>query len=245
MFSADPSRQRLNHEEHEEHEEKRRSIELFFVFSVFFVVQSSALPALPGKLPGPMDSLPAPRSRLAHELKEMLRLALPLVTGQLSAIGMNVIDAMLAGHLDAHTLGAVAVGTSVWSLALVAAIGVMLALPPSVAQLNGAGRRPEIGVLFRQALWLALALGNLLLIGVHVGGPVLVRAISEDASLMPDVTRVLRAISCGLPAPFNCATDGGSESMTPIAATIASDQTLVPTATAPSAGKPSLPYMST
>ena len=65
--------------------------------------------------------LPAKRPRLAHELKEMLRLALPLVTGQLSAIGMNVIDAMLAGHLDAHTLGAVAVGTSVWSLALVAA----------------------------------------------------------------------------------------------------------------------------
>ena len=32
--------------------------------------------------------LPANRPRLARELKEMLRLALPLVTGQLSAIGM-------------------------------------------------------------------------------------------------------------------------------------------------------------
>jgi MATE family multidrug resistance protein len=144
--------------------------------------------------------LPAQRSRLAHELKEMLRLALPLVTGQLSAIGMNVIDAMLAGHLDAHTLGAVAVGTSVWSLALVAAIGVMLALPPSVAQLNGAGRRPEIGALFRQALWLALALGLLLMFGVHFGGPVLVGAIGVDGKLIPDVTRFLHAISYGAPA---------------------------------------------
>ena len=114
--------------------------------------------------------LRARRPRLARELKEMLRLALPLVTGQLSAIGMNVIDAMLAGHLDAHTLGAVAVGTSVWSLALVAAIGVMLALPPSVAQLNGAGRTTEIGPLFRQALWLALILGALLWAGVRFGG---------------------------------------------------------------------------
>jgi MATE family, multidrug efflux pump len=122
------------------------------------------------------------------------------VTGQLSAIGMNVIDAMLAGHLDAHTLGAVAVGTSVWSLALVAAIGVMLALPPSVAQLNGADRRPEIGALFRQALWLALVLGIGLLIGVHFGGPVLVRAIGVDAALLPDVTRFLHAISFGAPA---------------------------------------------
>src|ERR1043165_3911716 len=99
--------------------------------------------------------LPPNQPRPAPDLKEMLRLALPLVTGQLSAIGMNVIDAMLAGHLDAHTLGAVAVGTSVWSLAIVAAIGFMLALPPSVAQLSGAGERTPIGSLFRQGLWVA------------------------------------------------------------------------------------------
>jgi MATE family multidrug resistance protein len=144
--------------------------------------------------------LPAQRLRLARELKEMLRLALPLVTGQLSAIGMNVIDAMLAGHLDAHTLGAVAIGTSVWSLALVATIGVMLALPPSVAQLNGAGRPEEIGPLFRQALWLSAALGLLLFAGVHFGGPWLVVAIGVDAVLVPDVTRFLHAISFGAPA---------------------------------------------
>ncbi len=144
--------------------------------------------------------LRAQRPRLARELKEMLRLALPLVTGQLSAIGMNVIDAMLAGHLDAHTLGAVAVGTSVWSLALVAAIGVMFALPPSVAQLNGASRRAEIGPLFRQALWLAVSLGILLCIGVRFGGPLLVGAIGVDPALVPDVTRFLHAISFGAPA---------------------------------------------
>lgn len=144
--------------------------------------------------------LPARRPRLARELKEMLRLALPLVTGQLSAIGMNVIDAMLAGHLDAHTLGAVAVGTSVWSLAIVAAIGVMLALPPSVAQLNGAGRPGEIGPLFRQALWMSASLGLLLFAGVHFGGPLLIVAIGVDAALVPDVTRFLHAISFGAPA---------------------------------------------
>ena len=144
--------------------------------------------------------LRALQPRLARELKAMLRLALPLVTGQLSAIGMNVIDAMLAGHLDAHTLGAVAVGTSVWSLAIVAAIGVMLALPPSIAQLNGAGRAGEIGPLFRQALWLSALLGLLLFVGVHFGGPLLIVAIGVDPALVPDVTRFLHAISFGAPA---------------------------------------------
>jgi len=140
------------------------------------------------------------RPRLARELREMLRLALPLVFGQLSAIGMNVIDAVLAGHLDAHTLGAVAVGTSVWTLAIVSVIGVMLALPPSIAQLNGAQRREEIGPLFRQALWLALALGLVFWVGVGFGGPLLVAAIGVDPLLIPDVTRFLHAIAFGAPA---------------------------------------------
>src|SRR5512146_3520624 len=76
-------------------------------------------------------------ARWRREIRETFVLATPLILGQLSSIGMNVIDTLLAGHLDAHTLAAVAVGTSLWSLAIVAAIGVMLALPPSVAQLAG------------------------------------------------------------------------------------------------------------
>lgn len=140
------------------------------------------------------------KPRLNRELRQTLRLALPLVFGQLSAIGMNVVDALLAGHLDAHTLGAVAIGTSVWSLAIVASIGVMMALPPSVAQLHGGGRNDDIGPLFRQALWLALALGILLGLGVRFGGSLLVSTIGVDARLLPDVTRFLHAVAFGAPA---------------------------------------------
>ncbi len=140
------------------------------------------------------------RPRLARELRETSRLAGPLVLGQLSAIGMNLIDTLLAGHLDAHTLGAVAVGTSIWSLAIVAAIGVMMALPPSVAQLHGAGRHAAIAPLFHQALWLTLALGVVLGLGVHFGGAWLVSRIGIDAPLVSDVIRFLHAVSYGAPA---------------------------------------------
>jgi MATE family multidrug resistance protein len=140
------------------------------------------------------------RPRPARELRETLRLALPLVAGQLSAVGMNVVDALLAGHLDAHTLGAVALGTGVWSLAIVAAIGVMMSLPPSVSQLDGAGRREAIGPLFRQALWLALFLGILFALAVRYGGALLVARIGIDPPLVPDVVRFLHAIAFGAPA---------------------------------------------
>jgi MATE family multidrug resistance protein len=112
---------------------------------------------------------------------------------------MNVIDTMLAGHLGAKTLSAVAVGTSVWSLVIVSAIGVMLALPPSVAQLAGAHEHQRIGSLFRQALWLALMLGVVLLIAVRHATPLLY-AIGIDDTIIEDTQKFLRAISWGAPA---------------------------------------------
>ena len=96
--------------------------------------------------------LSAHRRWLGHELADTLRLAAPLVLGQLSAIGMNLIDTLLAGHLNAPTLGAVALGSNVWTLAIICIIGVMMCLQPSVAQLHGAGRDAHIAPLFRQAL---------------------------------------------------------------------------------------------
>lgn len=138
-------------------------------------------------------------ARLRQELGATVRLAIPLMLAQLAAVGSNVIDALLSGHVGAHVLGAVAVGTSVWSLAIVAGIGVMMAVPPSVAQFDGAGRRHEVGAVFRQALWLALMLGALLWFAVRHAGPLL-DVIGVTASLRPDVARFLAAISWGAPA---------------------------------------------
>ncbi|MEO8011954.1 MAG: MATE family efflux transporter [Dokdonella sp.] len=135
-----------------------------------------------------------------REFGATVRLAAPLVLGQLSAIGMNVIDTVLAGHLDGHTLGAVAIGTNVWVLAIVIIIGVMMSLQPSVAQLHGAGRDHEIGPLFRQALWLALPLGITLGVAVGFAGPLLFGLIGVDASLVADGTSFLHAIAFGAPA---------------------------------------------
>ncbi|MDE2086705.1 MAG: MATE family efflux transporter [Xanthomonadaceae bacterium] len=139
------------------------------------------------------------RVRVRHEIGATVRLAIPLILAQLAAVGSNVIDAVLSGHVGAHVLGAVAVGASIWSLAIVCGIGVMMAVPPSVAQLDGAGRRSEVGAVFRQALWLALVLGALLWFAVRHAGP-LIDLIGVTPSLRHDVQRFLFAISWGAPA---------------------------------------------
>ncbi len=140
------------------------------------------------------------RTAPLQEARALIRLALPLVAGQLSGIGMQVVDNVLAGHLGERVLGATAVGGNVFSLALMAIIGVMLALPPSVAQLDGAGRRQEVGPLFCQALYLALGLGILLQQAVWWGGPALVAASGVDPGISEGASAFLHAISLGLPA---------------------------------------------
>jgi multidrug resistance protein, MATE family len=139
------------------------------------------------------------RARVSREIGATVRLALPLILAQLAAIGSNVIDAVLAGHVGAHVLGAVAVGASIWALAIVTGIGMMMAVPPSISQLDGAGRRHEAGAVFRQAVWLALGMGVVLWFAVRHAEP-LIKLIGVAPSLYIDVGEFLRAISWGAPA---------------------------------------------
>jgi MATE family multidrug resistance protein len=143
-------------------------------------------------------SLPE-RARFVREVRATVRLALPLICAQLAAMGSNVVDAVLSGHVSAHVLGAVAVGASIWTLAIVTGIGLMMAVPPAVAQLDGAGRRAEVGGVFHQALWLAVGMGAVLWFGVRHAGP-LIDLIGVTPSLRHDVQRFLFAISWGAPA---------------------------------------------
>src|SRR5215469_11172140 len=62
----------------------------------------------------PMPAFHLDRARASREIGATVRLALPLILAQLAAVGSNVIDAVLAGHVGAHVLGAVAIGANIW-----------------------------------------------------------------------------------------------------------------------------------
>ena len=134
-----------------------------------------------------------------RELRATFTLALPLVLGQVAAMFMGVVDSVLAGHHGLRTLAAVTVGSSVWNVALIACIGLLLAIPPSVAQLAGAGRRAEVAALFHQALWIALAMGLALAFAVW-HSPRLLEAIGIVPEIRPLAAGFLRAIAFGAPA---------------------------------------------
>ena len=137
--------------------------------------------------------------RLLREMRATSLLALPLVLGQLSAVGMTVVDTVLAGRHGRLTLAGVAVGSAVWTIVMLVLIGVLMAVPPSVAHCNGAGRRDRIGPLFRQALWLALAMG-LCLFALSRFGDSLLAAMRVAPEVRPAAMAFIDAIGWGAPA---------------------------------------------
>jgi MATE family multidrug resistance protein len=139
------------------------------------------------------------RARLLREMRVSFVLALPLALGQLAAMLMSVVDSLLAGHHGLLTLAAVTVGSSIWNVALFACVGLMLALPPSISQLNGAGRRDEIAPLWRQAAWIALVLGLVLAVLVWCS-PALLAPIGIVPEVREQAAAFLQAIAWGAPA---------------------------------------------
>lgn len=152
------------------------------------------------------------RSRLGREAGRTLRLAGPLIGGQLAYLGMNVIDTVMAGHLSATTLAAVALGSSLWSALNLFLIGVLLAVPSFVSQYEGEAdlerpeadlERPEaargrITPFLHQSGWIALGLALGAVVLAWLAEPVL-WLMEVEAGLIPIVTGYLRALSWGIP----------------------------------------------
>ncbi|MBL8488342.1 MAG: MATE family efflux transporter [Rhodocyclaceae bacterium] len=120
-------------------------------------------------------------------LRELYRLAWPVLVAQLAVMANGVADTMMAGRLSAEDLAAVGVGASVYITVFVTAMGVLLALSPVVAHHYGAGRREEIGADIRQAAWLAMFLAVAVVLLLRFPDPFL--ALSR---LRPDVDAKVR-----------------------------------------------------
>lgn len=144
-------------------------------------------------------------SHLRHvwraDARRTLTLAWPLVLGQLAGVLMTFVDTVMAGRLSAEALASVAAGAAIWHTVMLAGMGVLLAVSPSVAHLEGAGERERIGPLVRQALWIAAALSVVTAMVCFGAGPLL-RWLEIDAALHATVLGYLRALLWGAPAMY-------------------------------------------
>jgi MATE family multidrug resistance protein len=146
-----------------------------------------------------MSSVSLPRPRFAREVRASAILAAPLVLGHLATGLIGFVDAVIAGHHGTDTLASVSVGTALFWLPVMIPMGTLMAFPASVSQLDGGGRRHEIGALFRQALWLSAGLG-LLLFAFMTLATLALEPMGIAAEIRPGAEAFLDGIRWGVPA---------------------------------------------
>lgn len=135
------------------------------------------------------------------EILRTLQLALPVVIGMVASFSMNFVDTLMAGRLPDKeiSLAAIATGGALWSAALMFILGVLMALQPVVAQVDGAGNRPEGGAAARQGMWIALGVSFPFAFYL-VSGESLLQLMAVDAEIIPTAVKYMSALSWGAPA---------------------------------------------
>ncbi|WP_416190849.1 MATE family efflux transporter [Neisseria sp. CCUG12390] len=93
------------------------------------------------------------------EIRHLVVLAVPMLLAQVAQVGIGFVDTVMAGGAGKEDLAAVALGSGAFATIFITFIGIMTALNPIIAQLNGAGKLSEVGETGRQGLWFGLALG--------------------------------------------------------------------------------------
>jgi len=138
----------------------------------------------------------------AEELRELLKLAGPLVVNNLSIAGMQFADAVMAGRLGAESLAAVAVGASVWFFGFAFFLGVLMAISPIAARHYGAGNPELIGRYTRQGMFLGLVAGAALIALAYLTVGPLLRRIGVDEGFRDLTVGYVQAIVWGGPGIF-------------------------------------------
>ena len=122
----------------------------------------------------PNEIIPTPQTpRFIDNARTLMRLAGPLIMGQIAVVGMTVTDIYVAGQVNADTLAALQLGGSIWSMITLMVIGIMIANSPIIGNYWGARQLDKVRFQFQQVLWLALPIGFVVIGGVLLESPCL------------------------------------------------------------------------
>lgn len=102
---------------------------------------------------------------LRIHINETLKLAYPVIIGQLGHMMLGVVDSLMVGQLGAVPLAAASLVNGLILLIIVLGIGMSVALTPLVAIAKGSGNHEECGIILRQGLLINLIF-SILLVGV-------------------------------------------------------------------------------
>lgn len=138
---------------------------------------------------------------VTFEIRRLSRLAAPLVTAQVGAMTLWVVDMLMLGQVSVEALDAAALGR-LWLIGTsIVVMGFLLGLDPLASQAFGAGDRRGVILAGQRGLVAAAALTPLLCAIVLATGPGLV-LLGQDPHLSAEAHRYALVQIVGLPCFF-------------------------------------------
>ncbi len=135
-----------------------------------------------------------------EELRLLLKLAWPLIGNNIAVAGMSLADTVMAGRLGGRDLAAVAVGSSVWNLFFLAAMGTLMAISPLVSHSFGANNYNRIGAYVRAGMQIGVVLGIAIIAILWFGAAPLLQVVGIDMGFRDLAVDYVIYIIWGAPA---------------------------------------------
>ena len=132
-----------------------------------------------------------------HHIQQTIKLSLPLVISQLTVMMIGVVDTIMSGRLGTIPLAAVSIGGALWGIGVMFVLGILMATPPMISELDGAQQRNKIGPLVRQLMWLAIIIGIIFFFILRNLTP-LFTLFGTRIEVIPSAINYLQAISWGI-----------------------------------------------
>jgi len=121
-----------------------------------------------------------------QKIVQMLIILLPIFITQVAMQLMSFFDTLMSSNFDTKHMAGVAIGVSLWGPVYTGFSGIFLSVTPIVAQYIGAGKKDRIAHSVRQAAYLSIVVGLLVLIA----GGLALNPIIEGMELEPIVAQV-------------------------------------------------------
>ena len=99
---------------------------------------------------------------LKYQLRTIIKLAVPVIIGQLGHMMMGVVDSLMVGRLGVIPLAASSLANSIFFLILVVGIGFSYAITPYVAMAHGKKKFSECGIVLNHGMLAGLGIAIIL-----------------------------------------------------------------------------------
>ena len=142
--------------------------------------------------------MPLRLSDIRGELPPLLRLALPLIAGELGWVSMSLVDTVMLGHLpnSALAMSSAALASHLYNTLCFGVAGVLLGLDSLISQALGANERHAANRWLVHGLLMALALAALL-VGIFALAPSLLLHLPVDHAILAGAVPAMIGLNYG------------------------------------------------